>query len=98
MKTLIVLFALMGFTFNSNDVTLDPETVTQIKKEVASEYQVQNEDVTLQSPNLVYVDLGLIVKTGVASFTPCGEDCTEIDIDFGDNSLQVIIEDELEGF
>lgn len=98
MKTLIVLFALLGFTFNSNDVaSLSQEGAEQVKKEVAEEFQVLEEDVSLQRPNLVYVDLGSLTEAGTATFTSCGQDCTEISIDFGSTLVQLIVEEDAVG-
>lgn len=67
-----------------------------IIENVADAFQVAEEDVTLNSPNLVLVSLGLTSETGLAEFTPYGENQTAVKITFPSRTIEAIV-DELGG-
>jgi hypothetical protein len=64
---------------------------------VADDYNVSESDVTIMSPNMVNVDLGLGTSHGVASFYDCGTDCTRVVIEFPDRTMDFMIIEELGG-
>ena len=96
MKTLF-LVSLLALAFQASPISISSSAHQQIKDEVAEYYDVNSTDVTLQSPNLVYVDLGTATTTGTASFWDCGVDCTRIAINFGTDQLEFIVEEEVDG-
>ncbi len=85
MKTLF-LVSLLALAFQANPISISSTLHQETKDEVAEYYSVNSSDVTLQSPNLVYVDQGTVTTAGTASFRDCGTDCTRILIDFGYDS------------
>ena len=69
----------------------------EIVDHVANAYSVDQEDVTLQSPDQVLVDLGTSSLQGTATFTLLGNNKTEVNIAFPGRTLNFIIEDEIHG-
>ena len=95
MKMLIFLFVYSaGLILPAVEYSSGEQAIIE---HVAEDYNVQESDVTLSSPNLVTVDLGTSSTAGVASFYDCGSECTRVVIDFPDNQLDFMIIEELGG-
>jgi len=64
---------------------------------VADDFNVSESDVTLLSPNIVDVDLGMGTSQAVASFYDCGTECTRVVIVFDDRTLELSVIEEMGG-
>lgn len=95
MKALIFsLFLTSGIFMGAAQLSTGEE---QIIEYVADDYNVSESDVGLISPDIVSVTTPSGKVYGNATFTSCGTDCTTVRILFPGNTLNFIVQDELEG-
>ena len=96
MKALIFYLVMAtGFAFGVADTSSNGER--EIIQYVANDFNVDEQDVSLLSPDQVLVDLGTSSEQGTATFEPYGESQTEVTIVFPSRTLNFIVENEIEG-